>query len=108
MLRTLLATTMLVLLAVNSHALVGQSGFWLTGTGAYAVGKSEQSGKLIDGAALALTLEGMRGDNMSFGLSLAYAVMDGQENEAGVPVKRRVSSMPGSSIASSSSERHVL
>ncbi len=31
---------------------------------------------------------------MSFGLSLAYAVMEGQENEAGVPVKRRVSSMP--------------
>ena len=66
----------------------------MTGTGAYAIAKSEQSGEKIDGAALAVTLEGMRGANVSLGLSLAYASLDGETTEAGEVTQRRVSSMP--------------
>jgi len=82
--------------AGNADAVVGVSGFWLTGTGSYVLGKSEQSGQTIDGAAFALTLEGMRGTDrpLSFGLSLAYAAMEGEENNAGLVTKRTVESMP--------------
>ena len=94
MLRMLSVIIVLLLPAGNTEAVVGQSGFWLTGTGSYVIGKNTQSGQTIDGASLALTLEGMRGADVSLGLSLAYASMNGEENDAGVVTKRRVSSMP--------------
>ena len=94
MLKTVGVALLLVLAAGNSEAIVGQSGFWLTGTGAYAIGKNTQSDQMIDGAAMAVTLEGMRGANVSLGLSLAYATMETELNVGGVATKYRVSSMP--------------
>jgi hypothetical protein len=87
---------LIVVAAGNVEAVVGESGFWLTGTGSYVLGKSEQSGQTLDGASFALTLEGMRGSDppLSLGLSLGYASMDGEENDAGRVTKRTVDSMP--------------
>jgi hypothetical protein len=85
---------LVVLTVGNSQAGVGDSGFWFTGTGYYTFAKNAQSDKMIDGAGVAATLEGMRGTNVSLGLSLGYASMDGESSEEGVSTRRRVSSMP--------------
>ena len=96
MLKRLSVILLIVVSAGNAEAVVGESGFWLTGTGSYVLGKNTQSGQTIDGAAFALTLEGMRGTGrpLSSGLSLAYAAMEGEENNAGLVTKRTVESMP--------------
>ena len=95
MIQRLLLTGLLVIFASGvAHAVPGESGFWLTGMGYYAFAKDESSNDMLHGAGVAGTLEGMRGTNVSLGLSLAYSSIDVQSSVDGVPTRRRVSSMP--------------
>jgi outer membrane protein W len=95
MLRRIGIVAAILVVAVSASAEVGYNDFLLTGTGAYVMGKSKDTGETLDGASFALTFESVgSGDMVSFGLSFAYAVMEYEQNDAGLVSKQEIRTFP--------------
>jgi hypothetical protein len=95
MLRRLGILITILVVAGSASAEVGYNDFLLTGTASYVMGQAKETGQTLDGASFTLTFESVgSADKVSFGLSFGYAVMEYEQNDAGLVSKQQVSTFP--------------